>query len=51
MDISFALFGEKARQVERHLGLDLVGDQIDINTKVYFKKGPAGKLEITLEAA
>jgi hypothetical protein len=51
LDISLTLFGEKARQVEKHLGLDLVGDQTDINTKVLFRKGPAGKLEITLEAA
>jgi len=51
MDIFLVLFGEKARQVESHLGLALVGDQIDINAKVYFKKDPAGKLEIILEVA
>jgi hypothetical protein len=47
--ISLSLFGEKARTIESQVGLQIVGQETDMNTKVGFKKHPAGRLELTIE--
>lgn len=50
--ISIIVFGEKAKIIEKELGIEMVGDVTDINTKILFEKLPAeghSKILITFD--
>lgn len=48
--ITIIVFGETAKAIEKSQGLEMVGDETDVYTKVYFRKMRAeGRCKIEVE--